>query len=155
MPDITVNGRFLTRRITGVERYGREILSVLPGPCRVELPGRSPHGWMGHVWEQLVLPRRLAPNSVLWSPANTGPLLVREQVLTLHDLSVLEHPEWFRDSFAAWYRLFLPILARRVRRIIVPSEFVKRKVTERFLLSPDQVVTIPAGVDTSKFHPVS
>ncbi len=155
MREITVNARFLTRRVTGVERYGREILHHLPGPCRVERPEWLLGGWMGHAWEQLILPRRLEPNSVLWSPANTGPLLVREQVLTLHDLSALEHPEWFRNSFAAWYRLFLPMLARRVHRIIVPSEFVKRKVVQRFSLTSEKVVTIPAGVDTSKFRPVS
>ncbi len=155
MHEIAVNGRFLTRRVTGVERYGREILHFLPDRYRVEGPGRSLNGLMGHAWEQLVLPARLPPNSILWSPANTGPLLVGNQVLTIHDLSPLEHPEWFRSSFAAWYRLFLPILARRVRRIIVPSHYVRQKVIQRFSLSSAKVVTIPAGVDTSKFHPVN
>lgn len=155
MREITVNGRFLARRVTGVERYGQEILRFLPDRCRVEEPGRSLSGWMGHAWEQLVLPYRLKPDSVLWSPANTGPLLVRDQVLTLHDLSALEHPEWFRSSFASWYRLLLPLLARRVQRIIVPSEFVRRKVIRRFSLPYGKVITIAAGVDTSTFHPAS
>src|SRR5690242_17747618 len=106
--DIVVNGRFLSRRITGVERYGREILPWFRGSYRVETT--RVHGWSGHAWEQFILPATLKSGSVFWSPANTGPLWVSNQALTIHDLSPLEHPEWFRKSFAAWYRLFLPVL---------------------------------------------
>ncbi len=155
MREIVVNGRFMTRRVTGVERYGLEVLRWIGNSCRVERPRQRSNGFAGHAWEQLVLPRQLRPNSVLWSPANTGPLLTREQVLTLHDLSSLEHAEWFRSSFAAWYRLLLPILVHRVRRIIVPSDYVRQKVIARFSLSPEKVLTIPGGVDASKFHPMS
>jgi glycosyltransferase involved in cell wall biosynthesis len=87
----------------------------------------------------------------LWSPANTGPLIIRNQALTIHDLSPLEHPEWFRASFAAWYRLFLPILARRVRKVFTPSEYVKQKVIRRFGIK--NVTITPNGVDRSVFHP--
>jgi glycosyltransferase involved in cell wall biosynthesis len=149
--DIIVNGRFLARRVTGVERYGREILSLMRSNCRVERSGRELNGVQGHAWEQFVLPRRLSPESILWSPANTGPLLVRDQVLTIHDLSPLEHPEWFKQSFATWYRLFLPILAKRVKAIFTPSEFVKQKVIQRF--GVNDVIVTPNGVDLSRFHP--
>jgi glycosyltransferase involved in cell wall biosynthesis len=158
--EIVVNGRFLSRRVTGVERYGREILSCIGGEYRLETPvlttgGRietTPvNGWRGHLWEQFVLPRRLDDQGTLWSPANTGPLMIRNQALTLHDLSPLEHPEWFHKSFAAWYRLFLPILAKRVQVIFTPSEYVKSKVCKRFKV--DNVTVTPNGVDPSCFHP--
>src|SRR5688572_30307777 len=126
--DIVVNGRFLARRVTGVERYGREVLRYIGSRSRVESTRRQ--GWMGHAWEQFLLPAKLDRGSLLWSPANTGPLMMQEQVLTIHDLSPLEHPEWFRASFAAWYRLFLPLLAKRVRKVFTPSEYVKQKVTK-------------------------
>jgi hypothetical protein len=115
--DIVINGRFLSRRITGVERYGREILRYVGGRCRVEKT--QANGMIGHAWEQFILPRKLKPDSILWSPANTGPLIVRNQAVTIQDLSVLEHPEWFQPSFAAWYHLFLPILAKRVKVVFV------------------------------------
>ncbi|RPJ21117.1 MAG: glycosyltransferase family 1 protein [Chloroflexi bacterium] len=152
-PDVTsqvvVNGRFLARRLTGVERYGREILRYVGINCRVESTRRQ--GWMGHAWEQFILPTKLDQNSILWSPANTGPLLIREQALTLHDLSPLEHPEWFQTNFANWYRLFLPLLARRVQTVFTPSEYVKRKIAARFGL--EHVTVTPNGVDCSIFHP--
>ena len=88
---------------------------------------------------------------MLWSPANTGPLLIRNQALTIHDLSPLEHPEWFRGSFTIWYRLLLPILAKHVRKVFTPSEYVKQKVMRRFGI--ENVVVTPNGVDHSFFHP--
>jgi glycosyltransferase involved in cell wall biosynthesis len=106
------------------------------------------------MWEQFILPVRINSNSVLWSPANSGPLWVRDQILTIHDLSPLEHPEWFQPNYAAWYRLLVPMLVRRVRRIITLSEVIAKKVVMRFSLPAEKVITIPAGVDTSKFHPL-
>jgi glycosyltransferase involved in cell wall biosynthesis len=90
---------------------------------------------------------------MLWSPANTGPLMVQNQALTIQDLSPLEHPEWFQAGFAAWYRLFLPLLAKRVRMIFVSSEYVKQKVIRRFGIR--NVIVTPNGVDRSVFHPAA
>jgi glycosyltransferase involved in cell wall biosynthesis len=146
---VVINGRFLARRITGVERYGHEILRFIGANSRLE--STRSQGWRGHLWEQFVLPIRLSRESLLWSPANTGPLTVRDQALTIHDLSPLEHPEWFRANFAAWYRLFLPMLATRVQIVFTPSEYVKRKVMKRFGLR--HVTVTPNGVDRSVFHP--
>lgn len=146
---VVINGRFLARRITGVERYGHEILRCIgDGP---QMESTRWQGWKGHAWEQFILPTRLDQKSVLWSPANAGPLMVRRQALTIHDLSPLEHPEWFQTSFAVWYRLFLPMLARRVQRVFTPSEYVKEKVSRRFGLR--NVTVTPNGVDHSLFHP--
>ena len=36
MREIVVNGRFLSRRVTGVERYRREIIAFFGNRCRVE-----------------------------------------------------------------------------------------------------------------------
>ena len=149
--EIVVNGRFLSRRATGVERYGREILSLIRDRCRVEISGRTLNGVMGTAWEQFSLPRRLNPESILWSPANSGPLMVRNQVLTIHDVSPLEHPEWFKPGFALWYRLFLPVLAKRVLKIFTPSEYVKQKIKSRFGI--ENVLVTPNSVYRSVFHP--
>lgn len=146
---MVINGRFLARRVTGVERYGREILRCMGNNGRVE--STRWQGWRGHAWEQFILPTKLKQNSVLWSPANTGPLMVRCQALTIHDLSPLEHPEWFQTRFAAWYRLFLPILAKRVQTIFTPSEYMKQKVISR--LGAREVILTPNGVDHLLFHP--
>lgn len=149
--NIVINGRLLSRPITGVERYGREITILLGSRCQLETMRWN--GLAGHTWEQLVLPAKLKSESMLWSPANTGPLLVRNQALTIHDLSPLEHPEWFKKSFALWYRLCLPSLAKRVRVIFTPSEYVKQKVMGRFAVT--NVIVTPNGVNTAIFQPAA
>jgi glycosyltransferase involved in cell wall biosynthesis len=148
-----VNGRFLSRRVTGVERYAGEILRHLPEKPRLLRPTRSFQGASGHFWEQFVLPAAIHPRERLWSPANTGPLLVADQVLTLHDLTPLEHPAWFSPAFSAWYRLFIPILVRRVRRVVVSSAYMKRKIILRFALPEQRVTVVPGGVDVGHFRP--
>ena len=149
MREIVVNARFLSRRITGVERHGREILSLIGSKCRVE--GTRGNGIRGHAWEQFVLPSKMTSNSILWSPANTGPLVIRNQVLTIHDLSPLEHPEYFTKRFSTWYRLFLPLLAKQVRVVFTPSRYVQCKVMERFGI--ENVIVSPNGVNTACFSP--
>ncbi len=149
MPEIIVNGRFLSRHITGVERHGREILSLIGGRCRVEKTRKN--GIRGHTWEQFFLPSKMRSDSILWSPANTGPLAVHNQVLTIHDLSPLEHPEYFRKSFSIWYRLFLPLLAKRVRTVFTPSRYIQLKIMKRFGIK--NVIVTTNGVNTAYFSP--
>ena len=71
--------------------------------------------------------------------------------MTIHDLSPLEHPEWFNRRYSTWYRLLLPTLAKRVRVVFTPSEHVKQKVMNRF--GAKDVIVTPNGVDNSFFHP--
>jgi glycosyltransferase involved in cell wall biosynthesis len=149
---IAINGRFLSRRVTGVERYAREVCARL-GPARTIRPA-SGDGIVGHLWEQAVLPARIAAGDLLWSPANTGPLALSRQVVTIHDVSVIDHPEWFDSRFAAWYRWLLPRLARRVRRVITLSEFSKSRIVATMGISGDRVVVVACGVDRARFGPL-
>ena len=152
---ILVNARFLGRRMTGVERYALEVTRRLGNQVGMVAPFRSLQGLAGHLWEQAYLPYRVSSQNLLWSPANSGPLSVENQVVTLHDLSVIDHPEWFRSSFAAWYSYLLPRLVKRVRKVITDSIFSKSRILEEFCISEDKVAIIPAGVDLTRFWPRS
>jgi glycosyltransferase involved in cell wall biosynthesis len=81
--------------------------------------------------------------------------MTANQVLTIHDLAPLDHPEWFNPGFAAWYRFLLPRLARRVRRIIAVSAFTCRRIVKRLDIPKAKLSVIPSGVDVSYFHPAS
>ena len=146
MAGIAVNARFLGRLITGVERYALEITRRLGDRVRLFHPGKALGGLRGHVWEQLRLPQ-MVNGDVLWSPANTGPLSVLRQVVTVHDVSPLEYPEWFAPPFATWYRYLLPRLARRVTRVITVSRFSQSRIVQLLGVPEDRVVVIPSGVD--------
>ncbi len=152
---LIVNTRSLHRRMSGVERYTAEVSRRFPGCFRLVGPDQTLPSQLGHFWEQVVLPTRLSKGELLWSPANIGPVVVTNQVLTLHDISVLEHPEWFQPWFARWYRVILPILVRRVRRVLTVSEYSRQRILKMFGLPAEQVIAIPAGVDLSRFHTAS
>lgn len=146
----TVNGRFQGRRITGVQRYAREITTRIADCIDVVSPQNWSAGVRGHLWEQGVLPR-LTRGGLLWSPCNTGPLAVRRQVVTIHDCAFVDCPEGFSRAFGAWYRWLIPRLVRRVRRIIAVSQFTASRLAELCGLKASRIDVIPNGVD-SQFH---
>jgi glycosyltransferase involved in cell wall biosynthesis len=74
-------------------------------------------------------------------------------VLTVHDLSPLERPEWFQPAFAALYRALLPLLIRRARYLIVPSRYTRRQLLRWFPDLAGKVSVVPGGVDRSHFYP--
>lgn len=152
---IIINGRFAGRRITGVDRYASEILRLLGNRVEIIKPRHPLAGLSGHLWEQFVLPLSISRGDFLWSPANSGPIAISRQVLTIHDLSPLEHPEWFTPAYSLWYRMLFPILARRVKDVLTPSIYVRHKVISRFSLAAERVLAVSEGVDLEVFHPVS
>jgi len=147
-----VNLRTLGYGITGVQRYLLSILPHMPSELKSVKPLQALQGIKGHLWEQLYLPAQLQ-NQLLWSPGNTGPLGVSRQVLTVHDIASLDHPEWFERKFALWYAALLPRLIRKVRAIITVSHFSKDRIVRLTRVKPEHVHVIYNGVDR-RFRPV-
>jgi glycosyltransferase involved in cell wall biosynthesis len=150
---IAVNGRFTGRHLTGVDRYASELATLLGLRTRLIQPGRAVRGVRGHLWEQIVLPRLVRQDELLWSPANSGPVAVSRQVVSIHDLSALEHPEWFTAGFSLWYRLLLPALVRRARHVLTVSEHSRGSIMRRLHLAPEGVTAVANGVNLHQFKP--
>lgn len=148
---VAVNGRILQYKLTGVQRYLLELLDRFESRVKVIQPEVSASGVKGHGWEQFVLPFRLR-GQLLFSPSNTGPLLYDRQVVTVHDVVPLEHPEWLNASFAAWYSHLTPKLVHRARHIITISEFTKGRIVERTGIMENKISVILNGVD-ARFRP--
>lgn len=149
---VLVNARYLHHRVSGVQRYAHEVVSRLGQRVNLFSPKRGGTGVFGHIWEQVILPLEIGKRNLLWSPANTGPLTTQNQVVTIHDLCVIDHPEWFDPKFSAWYRFLLPRLVERVIKVITDSDYSRERILELFSLQKDRVVAIPLGVDT-RFRP--
>ncbi|MEO8663630.1 MAG: glycosyltransferase family 1 protein [Bryobacteraceae bacterium] len=142
---VTVNARFHVHKKTGMQRYAHEIASRLAPGIREIRPDRALKGPVGHLWEQCYLPSAVG-RSLLWSPNNTGPVAVRHQVCTIHDIIPIDHPEWFNRSFSAWYKWLLPRLTRSVQHIIAISEFTRSRVIEAFGVKPENVSVVLNGI---------
>lgn len=169
---IAINARFLTQQLTGVQRYAREITRgitrllcpeniklIAPAGATPEFVGlevhRSGGSVRGHVWEQIVLPMSVRRNRVdlLFSPGNTGPILVKNQVVTVHDVAVFARPKGFNPNFVRWYQFLLPRLTQQVRRVVTVSEFSKGEVVKYLGISLDKIAVIPNGV-SERFTPM-
>jgi glycosyltransferase involved in cell wall biosynthesis len=81
------------------------------------------------------------------------PHVERPTVLTLLDVQHLDLPELFPRGERLFRRLAYDRAARRADRVVVISEWVKRRVTERLGLDPDRVDAIHLGVDHERFTP--
>jgi glycosyltransferase involved in cell wall biosynthesis len=146
-----VNLRTLGYRVTGVQRYLLGLLPYMPPELNSVKPSRPLQGLKGHLWEQFYLPTKLG-RRLLWSPGNTGPIGITRQVLTVHDMASLDHPEWFQRKFALWYAALLPRLIRQVRAIITVSRFSKERIVRLTGVEPQRVQVILNGVDR-RFRP--
>lgn len=151
MTKLTINGRFLTQPVTGVQRVGIEFCRALdsllqdgefPG-LQVELvvPRNSElttelaldqirvrrHGRLqGHLWEQFELPRA-ARGSHLLALGNTAPLstlLFRPSSISVmvHDLSYRYYPDAYTPQFRWLYELLVPFALKRASTVFTVSE---------------------------------
>lgn len=150
---IVCNTRCLNDPFTGVQRYVTEILARLPEVRRMAPPAAMT-GRLGHVWEHSLLPLA-ARHALIWNPANTGQLLgpVR-QVVTLHDLTMLEGPDsGSLPRRARYYAWMLPRLLCRVAGVLTVSEASKAHILDRFTIDADRIRVTPPGVDHTRFRP--
>jgi glycosyltransferase involved in cell wall biosynthesis len=84
----------------------------------------------------------------------TSPLFCRVPVVaTVHDLSFLEHPEYFTRFRALQLRLSVKRTVQRAARIITVSEFSKESILRAYNLREEKIVVIPNGV-SSEFRPI-
>jgi glycosyltransferase involved in cell wall biosynthesis len=151
---IYVNGRFLTQPMTGVQRYAHELLNNFDllleqdswnkrveicclVPPKSDLAVHSP--WKnisirsiginrGNLWEQWDLPVYLK-DKFIFSPTNSGPLLYRNQAITMHDASVFAVPHAYSIPFRFKHRLIFRSLSRRARIIFTDSGFSRNELS--------------------------
>lgn len=157
MPNITVNIRCLNKRTTGVQRYTSEVIKYFPKEVQQIAPSNvfSNNIALENIWEQLALPLTLKGN-LLWSPANIGPILYKNQILTIHDVRPFESNNnnhfSFNNVFAKWYRYALPKLAANVKHIITVSNFSANRIIHNLGVKSNKISVIPCGIDHQKFY---
>ncbi len=113
-------------------------LVVLTGPrgrlaTRVMRGLRGPAGGVGRLAYEQSVAARMARGCELVHLMDARPLLASRApfVLTVHDVTYLDHPEWFPPSSARYKRMMLSrALAKRPAAIVCDSEYSKRRLLE-------------------------
>lgn len=109
-------------------------------------------------WEHLYLPRLREVESVdiYHSPHVTAPLFLRSPLLlTAHDLSIYNHPEWFPRGQFFSKRIVIPVSVKKAKRIIAVSEIVKQELLINFKIPEEKISVIPGGVNQTFIDSVS
>jgi glycosyltransferase involved in cell wall biosynthesis len=156
MIKLAINARYKNRPLTGVERFAWEVEKELCNRRGLQIreinPGRELSGLKGHAWEQLILPGKVAASEILFSPCNTGPVLVKNQIVVIHDAAVWDYPEGFSRSFGTLYRTLLPRLAKNCRQVATVSEFSRTRLAEHLRL-PQEKILVLGNATSPGFRP--
>ncbi len=84
----------------------------------------------------------------------TGPLFCSvPTVVSVHDVSYLEYPEFFTRSRALQLRYTVERSVRQAARILTPSEFSKTAIIRNYGVSPDKVAVVHNAV-SNLFRPM-
>jgi glycosyltransferase involved in cell wall biosynthesis len=129
-------------------------LGRFPGAKEIVLPGKNP---LARLWrEHVLLPRacRRERIDLLHCPKSAIPYFAPcPTVVTLHDLIPIKHPETEKFAARVYWRLQIPIAARRSSFIITDSEHARREIIEDFGVAPEKIKAIMLGFDPSMVKP--
>jgi len=120
------------------------VLAAAPGPRPLRL-----------AWEQLALPRLLTRSGVA---VHHGPHYTMPEratvpvVVTVHDCTFFDHPEWHERSKVRLFRRAITVAARRAAVIVCVSATTAERLEEVCPVTAP-VVVAPHGVDHDRFRP--
>ena len=170
---IYINGRFLTQRITGVQRYALEMTKALdrlisddkilqkheyiliaPKDVLYNLELKNmlfiQRGiFKGHLWEQFELPV-YSRDGFLMNFCNCAPLIKRNQTVTIHDAAVSAVPHAFSLAFRTWYKMMFMWLGRSLKQIFTVSEFSKKELHKYYDIPLNKIHVTYNGIDHIK-----
>jgi glycosyltransferase involved in cell wall biosynthesis len=171
LPAIAVDLRALVPAPTGIGVYTRSLLVELGrgGAGRyLGMAHRLPRGEaelaaagvavevrpapLGVLWQQLVLPRRLARGDVdlFWSPLMTLPRRCPvPAVVTVHDLTALLLPETHRLKVRLSIFPFLAASLEQAARVVAISEATAADLRFHFPACAPRLRVVPNGVDSA------
>ncbi|HBY0419141.1 TPA: glycosyltransferase family 1 protein [Klebsiella variicola] len=158
---IYVNARFLTQKLTGVQRFAIEISKSLVSK-RNDLVFLVPNlddilysedikdfnlqeikGFSGHTWEQITLPIFLKNKKAkLINLTNTAPCFYKNQIVTHHDITYIRYPESFSSSFRLAYKLFPRFFLKNNVGILTVSEFSKKEISKEYNIDEERLNVI-------------
>lgn len=148
---IIVNGAFRGQVVTGQQRYASELAARLP--CRELTPSSRAqrHPVAAWLWSQSA-PARLRRDDLLLTLTSRGPVWSQRQILAVHDLFVLDHPEWYSRKYSMTHGPILRAQLRSARGIVAVSEPTAHRV--RDLVGPGTPIRIVPNAAADVFRSV-
>jgi glycosyltransferase involved in cell wall biosynthesis len=70
-------------------------------------------------------------------------------VVSVHDVSFLEHPEYFARGRALQLKVTVAATVKRAARILTGTEFARDSIVRAYNLPPEKIVVVPDAASTS------
>ncbi len=167
---ILINGRFLTQDLTGVQRVAFEYINALEKYyIDIEIKIVAPQKkyfksknidfrseiievgtQSGYFWEQIELPFFLKNQTdILLNFCNLAPYFYHNNIIVLHDVAFLDNPSWFSQNFIRVYKVLIPKLLKKSKKVITVSQFSKKRILKYYsFLDANKVKVIYNGFTT-------
>jgi glycosyltransferase involved in cell wall biosynthesis len=143
MTDLVVNGAALSRSSRGVKRYFSNIYKHLnlPGEITITKPSVSPS--LDRLIECFTFGDQ---RKVFWTPCQTGPVLVRNHVVTFHDCISLKYIYTSGVKKSLLLTLTQQVV-RNAKVVVAISRSTKDSMVECLGVDPDTVSVIQSSCD--------
>ncbi len=151
-PRTLINSKWKTHdRITGVQRYARELTKAL-ADAGLEFDQACPNPgptWKSILWEQRTLSQYARAYQTLFCPANMAPFALHTDVrlvVTIHCLRFFFYPENYRRSFVNWYRFVIPRIITRADSVLTVSQTAADEIGRIYPQAIGKLEVISPGV---------
>lgn len=161
-PQFALNGRFLTQKGTGVQRYALSVATAMndalasqhrsacilapsnaTDPGFEHLPLIASHSLSGHAWEQIILPAQW--HGRLLNLCNTAPATKTDQIVCIHDANIFSAPASYSRAFRWLYHRLQPSLVQRSARITTVSHAAARQIARHLPIRLEDIAVLPNG----------
>jgi glycosyltransferase involved in cell wall biosynthesis len=162
-----INGRFLTKKLSGQERFAREMLLELdkickPGELEVVTPEYAKdipayknikvikYGKVkSHFWEQISLFNYLVKNKATGVNLCTTCPLLKPDINTIHDISMTVNSGWYTNLYGRlsriWHGLMKFTTFHFAKKVLTVSNFSKSEMIRVFKAKPESIFVLGAG----------
>lgn len=167
-----INGDFVDKSITGVQRYAYEITKhidslleeadysvelLIPEDCKktIELENiKVVHYGKNRriIWQQICLPDYCRKNNAICICMCSVPPLTfsKNTILVVHDASMLVNPEYYSKKFLWYNKLFCWSQKNKLRRIITVSNFSRDELDKYWTKNKRTIEVIENAADHVK-----
>jgi glycosyltransferase involved in cell wall biosynthesis len=135
-----------------VPRDAEDAAAGLPAVV-VDLPPRNRLAALARAAADPRYARLLTGSAAVHYPLTVPVPRGARRIVTLHDVQHLDLPHLFSRAQRVYRAFAYDRAARRADRVIVVSEFVKRRAVERLRLDPGRVSVTPLAVDLNVLTP--
>lgn len=167
MKSYCINGRFLTKKLSGQERFAREIISELdkickPGEFKIITPQYAKDipfyknievikygNVKSHFWEQTNFLWYLWKNKGTGLNLCTTCPLLKPDINTIHDISMTVNKQWYTNTYGRlsriWHGMMKFTSIHFAKKILTVSEFSKNEMVRVLKADPNKIYVLGNG----------